>query len=92
MLENQYNNRTLNVKFKDLMYKAEIKYNNIKETLKLKGNSKAEDPILELKYEIKELKAVAKATNTKCVVPEKGSGRYHDITYRMNIPPKNGKL
>ena len=40
MLENKYNGGTLNIESKDLMDKAEVKYNDLKDTLKFKGNSK----------------------------------------------------
>ena len=40
MPENQYNYRTLKWEYKDLMDKAEVKYNDLKDTLKFKGNSK----------------------------------------------------
>ena len=34
------------------MYKAEVNYNKINNKLKFRGNSKVEEPILELKSEI----------------------------------------
>ena len=56
------------------MDKAEINYNDLKDKLKSKGNSKVEDLILALMAEIEELKSVAIDTNTKYVVTRKGSG------------------
>ena len=52
MMENQYKNGTLNLESKDLMDKEEIKYNELRNKIKFKGNSKVEDPILALKAEI----------------------------------------
>ena len=71
------------------MDKAEVQYNDIKDKLKFKGNSKVEDPILELKAEIEELEAEATVTKTKYVVPGKGSGNSHEITNWIKNPPNN---
>ena len=92
MLENQHSDGTLNLESKDFMDKAEVKYNNIKDKIKFKGNSKLEDPILALKAEIEELKAASTVTKKKYVVPGKGGGRSHNIPNRMKNPPKNGKI
>ena len=52
MLENQYNDGTLKLEFKDITNKVEIKYNELKDKTNFKGNSTVEDPILALKAEI----------------------------------------
>ena len=74
------------------MDKSEVKYDKIMDKLKFKGYSRIEDPILELKPEIEELKAAVNVTKTKYIVPGKGSIRSHDVTNWMNTTPKNGKL
>ena len=52
MTENQYNDGTLNLESKDLTDKSEIKYNELRDKIKFKGNSRAEYPIFELRSEI----------------------------------------
>ena len=92
MLENHYNDGTLNLEYKDLMYKAEVNYNQLKDKLKFKVKSKVEYLILALNSEIEELKDTATATNTKYVGTVKGSIRICYITNWMNNPPNNGKF
>ena len=89
ILENQYNYGTLSLESKYLIDREKVKYNDIKDKLKFKGKSKLEDPILELKAEIEELKAEATVTKTKYVVPGKGSGKSHEITNWIKNPPNN---
>ena len=72
MLENQYNDGKLNLESKDIVDKAEIDYNEIKDKLKLKVNSMVEYPILALKSEIEELKAATEATKKKICCSCKG--------------------
>ena len=74
------------------MDKSELKYNQLKDKLKLKGNYKVEYPMLVLKAEIEEIKAAAKVAKTKDVVPGKGSRRSLKITSWMNTPTNNGKI
>ena len=74
------------------MYKSEINYNDIKDKLKFKGNSKVEYPIPALKSEIEELKAVATAIKTKYVFPGKGNNKSSEIPSWMKTPPKNVKF
>ena len=40
MLENQYINGTLNLEYKDLMEKAEVKYNDLNDKVNFKGKYK----------------------------------------------------
>ena len=57
------------MEFKDLTDTVKIKYNDIKNKLKFKGNSKVEDPITAFKDEIEELKAAETAANKNFVFP-----------------------
>ena len=45
ILENLYNCGTINLESKYLIDNAEVKYNNLKDNLKLKRSSKVEDPM-----------------------------------------------
>ena len=92
ILENQYNNGKIKLESKDLMYKLEVTYNDLKDKIKFKGNSKLEDPILSLKAEIEELKDVATVTKKKYGVPGKVSGRRCEIPNWTNNTPNNGKI
>ena len=74
------------------MDKAKLQYNQIKNKPKLKGKSKAEDPILALEAEIEELKTEATVTKTKYVIPGKGGGRSREIPNWMKNPHNNGKI
>ena len=74
------------------MDKSEVKYNNPKDMLKLKVNSKLEDPIFALNYDIQGIKSAATVTNTKYNVPGKGSVRRHEINNSIKTSSKNGKL
>ena len=72
------------------MYKAEFKYNNLKDKLKLNGNYKVEGPILALKSEIEKLKATF--TKTNYFGPGKAGNRSRGIPYWKKTPLKDEKL
>ena len=68
IIENKYNNDTLNLESMNLMEKVEVKYSDIKYNIRLKGNYNVEDPLLALKDEMEEL--LDGVTKTKEVVLE----------------------
>ena len=92
MVENHCNYISLNLEFKDIVDKAEVKYNDLKDKIKFNRNSNIEDPILVLKAEIETIKSPAAATKTKDVIPGKGRVSRREIPNCMKTPPKNGKL
>ena len=90
ILENQYNDGTLNLESNNLMYKAEVNHNKIKNNINFKGNSKSEYQKLTLKAEIEKLKAAV--TKTKYFGPRKGGDRSLEIPNLLKTPPKDRKL
>ena len=70
-MDNHYNDVTLNLESKDIMDKAEVNYNDLKDKLKTREKTNVEDPILTLKSGIKELKAVATITKKHILFQER---------------------